>query len=137
MIISTKYYNVSAIKIIVTTHTHTNLIQLDINLLKGDINIAHATCYIKYENYYNLRQSKCFINAICTIGYIGTTKTYRNKGYATEIIKYIKKYCYENKIKIITLDDCSDNFNKENNIYLKNGFQYIESGFPEMYFNVF
>ena len=37
---------------------------------------------------------------------------------------------------VITLDDCSDNFNSPHNIYIKCGFQYIVYGEPEMIYTL-
>ncbi len=56
-------------------------------------------------------------------------------GHGTYILNYIKKICVENNINVIKVDDCSDNFNKENNIYLKNGFKYNQYLYPEMEFH--
>lgn len=71
-------------------------------------------------------------NNICTITSFIIKEEYRNNGYGTFLLKKIIRYCLKNNIKKIELDDMSDNFNKENNIYIKNGFRYIENGFPEM-----
>lgn len=70
----------------------------------------------------------------CNILNIFINEKYRNMGYGTYILNYIKKFCIERNVKKITLDDCSDNFNKENNLYIKYGFKYINKNYPEMIF---
>jgi ribosomal protein S18 acetylase RimI-like enzyme len=57
---------------------------------------------------------------------------YREYGFGTLLLKIFIRICKNKKIKKIELDDMTDNFNKKNNIYLKNGFRYIKKGFPEM-----
>ena len=69
---------------------------------------------------------------ICTILSLNTDIEYRNKGYATKLLYYVINYCKLNDYKTLYLDDCSDNFNKINNIYLNIGFNYINNGSPEM-----
>ena len=83
-------------------------------------NIANAVIYIK--------------NDICTILSIHTNIIYRNKGYATKLLNEIKNYLIKNNFNVnkIILDDCTDNFNTKNNLYLKFGFKYITNGEPEM-----
>ena len=71
-------------------------------------------------------------NNICTITNLNIFEDYQHKGYGTFLLKYLINYCKENNINKILLDDMSSNFNKQNNIYLKNGFNYIINGFPEM-----
>jgi GNAT superfamily N-acetyltransferase len=61
-----------------------------------------------------------------------TIKEYRNRGFATILLNRIIEYCKINHLQEIFLDDCSDNFNQPNNIYLNCGFVYIEPGSPEM-----
>ena len=68
----------------------------------------------------------------CILLSLHTEDEYRNMGYGSILLKKIIKYCIENEIREILLDDCTDNFNKPNNIYLKSGFKYINEGEPEM-----
>ena len=97
---------------------------------------------------------KCFENKVCiflkndenTIGEIYSIidkntciivsmiikEEWRGQGYGTLLLKNIIEYCKECNINKIELDDMSDNFNKKNNIYVKNGFKYIQKGYPEM-----
>ena len=57
----------------------------------------------------------------------------KHKGYATALLVYASKEAIKKGISIITLDDCSDNWNKPHNIYIKIGFEYIDSSSgPEM-----
>jgi predicted acetyltransferase len=57
---------------------------------------------------------------------------FRNKHYGSYLLKKYIKICKNKNIKTIEVDDMSDNFNKSNNIYLQNNFNYINIGFPEM-----
>ena len=68
----------------------------------------------------------------CIVVGIETNENHRGFGYATKLIKSLKNLCKILKIKKITLDDCSDNFLKHNNIYLNNNFCYIHKNEPEM-----
>jgi hypothetical protein len=78
------------------------------NNIIGDIN-----CVINHND----------LNIIITSFYVYIP----NNGYGTillqELIKDIKEL-YRN-IKTIELDDMTDRFRKNNNIYIKNGFNYI------------
>jgi len=87
-------------------------------------NIANAVIYI--------------INDKCIVLSIHTNVNYRNKGYATKLLNEIKNYLIKNNSNInkITLDDCTDNFNTKDNLYLKFGFKYINDGESEMEFNI-
>lgn len=71
-------------------------------------------------------------NDQCTILSLDTDINHQNKGHATKLLIKIEEFCRKNKVVKIILDDCTDNYRKPNNIYLKNGFNYIEDGFPEM-----
>lgn len=68
----------------------------------------------------------------CHIISININNIYQNKGNGTTLLYNLIKYCKNNNIKTIFLDDMSDRFNQQHNIYLKFGFTYIEYGFPEM-----
>ena len=61
-----------------------------------------------------------------------TFEGYRDKGYATILLNWLFLEVKSKGCKTITLDDCTDLFRKPNNIYLVNGFKYIEEGYPEM-----
>jgi GNAT superfamily N-acetyltransferase len=73
---------------------------------------------------------------ICNLNTLNIEKEYQNKGYGSILLNYLIKYCKENNINYITVDDMSDNFNKKNNIYVKFGFTYIVKGFPEMILSI-
>jgi GNAT superfamily N-acetyltransferase len=53
---------------------------------------------------------------------------WRNHGIATALLNRLVYELRKNKIKAVTLDDCSDT----GRCYLKFGFSYIEQGYPEM-----
>lgn len=99
------------------------------------------TYIIKLKDAYDSQLIGCVVCIVtggeCTILSLHVDELYRNNGYGTFLLKEIIKYCMENNIKIIKLDDVSDNFNKKNNIYTKLNFKYISSGFPEMIYEVF
>lgn len=95
------------------------------------------TEYVKISIIHNLRIAYTeFIckKDICIVLDLFTYETYRNKGYGSVLLNEIKKYCRTKQIKEIHLDDCSNNFNKKNNIYIKNGFIYETPKQPEMIF---
>ena len=60
-----------------------------------------------------------------TIIFLKTNRRYRNKGLATNLLKESIKIIKKLKIKKIELDDMSRNARTKNNIYIKNGFKYI------------
>lgn len=53
---------------------------------------------------------------------IFTNKEHRGKGYATELLNEVKKYCKNNFLKNIILDDVSG-VNPPSNLYYKFGFK--------------
>jgi len=50
---------------------------------------------------------------------------YRTKGYARGLLKYFLANAMSHGAIYVELDDCSDNYRKSHNIYLKYGFEYI------------
>jgi ribosomal protein S18 acetylase RimI-like enzyme len=68
----------------------------------------------------------------CHINSFSINDKYQNQGYGSILLYNLIEYCKNNEIKNILLDDMSDRFNQQNNIYIKFGFRYIEDGFPEM-----
>jgi ribosomal protein S18 acetylase RimI-like enzyme len=71
-------------------------------------------------------------NNICNINSLNVNEKYQNQGYGSILLYNLIEYCKNNEINNITLDDMSDRFNQQNNIYIKFGFKYIMEGFPEM-----
>lgn len=57
----------------------------------------------------------------------------RNYKKATQLVYNVCVYCYRKEIKYIELDDMSDNYRYENNVYSKCGFKYKDDTGPEMY----
>lgn len=96
----------------------------------GDI--AHAECVITYDRHINLRTRSVKTNGSCKIQTLWTKIEHRGKGYATQILKTIFLLCKQNNVKVIELDDCSDNYRKPDNIYVKNGFKYTTLSHHEM-----
>ena len=58
--------------------------------------------------------------------------TQHGKGYAMHLLKKACKEALSNNIINIILDDCSDNYRQNHNIYTKMGLQYLEEYGPEM-----
>lgn len=56
----------------------------------------------------------------------------RSRGCATKLLKSVQKWSNIWGAKKVTLDDCSENFNKKDNVYLKCGFKYMSKNEPEM-----
>jgi GNAT superfamily N-acetyltransferase len=90
---------------------------------------------IEYKKFKNNKNNIPYIyyiydNDIANLIYLYTNKNNRNKGYATKLLKKSIKILKNMNIKKIELDDMSDNNWSEHNIYIKNGFSYINN-FPE------
>lgn len=58
----------------------------------------------------------------------------RGKGYGKFLIQFLYNHILNNhsKIKKITLTDCTSRYRKQNNIYIKLGFKYIDDKDPDM-----
>ena len=57
---------------------------------------------------------------------------YRNQSYGTKLLEQAIQLARDRHCECITLDDCSDRFKSNHNIYIKLGFKYIDLNFPEM-----
>lgn len=60
---------------------------------------------------------------------------YKGHGFGITLIKKFLKKISEIGIIHVELDDCSDNYRKDHNIYIKCGFKYIDNN-NRMYSNV-
>lgn len=85
----------------------------------------HKNCSV-LEAYTDDDEMSINVNSLYTF------EGYRDKGYATILLNWLFLEVKYKGYKTITLDDCTDLFRKPNNIYLVNGFKYIEEGYPEM-----
>jgi len=56
----------------------------------------------------------------------------RKKGCGTKLMMYSCKEQYDNGIKYIELDDCSERYREDHNIYVKFGMKYVDEYGPEM-----
>ena len=65
--------------------------------------------------------------------FIVTSFKSSQKGCGTILLQALFHKAYQYGKKYIILDDCSDRFGKPDNIYIKNGFVYVNQGEPEMY----
>ena len=72
--------------------------------------------------------------AECAIINLNINPQFRGHGYGSQLLQQVQKYVLTNHphIQILTLDDCSDHFHQDDNIYIKMGFRYVTDGFPEM-----
>jgi uncharacterized protein (UPF0248 family) len=86
---------------------------------------------ISYCKYY-----LDYIGKNTTILDIYTIANYRNKRYASYILNYIIRKSKKNYFKTISLDDMTHRFNLDKNLYINNGFEYLEKGFPEMIYTI-
>jgi hypothetical protein len=73
-------------------------------------------------------------NKILIITNLFTKIEFRGNKYASKLLNSALNEARLNNCKYITLTDCTDLFNNHKNIYLKNGFSYVEEGSPEMTF---
>ncbi len=69
---------------------------------------------------------------VMLISDLNTLPAHRGQGYASQLIRRAIWEARRNRCLYIKLDDCSDGFQTEHNIYLKNGFTYEREGLPEM-----
>jgi len=69
-----------------------------------------------------------------TINSLYVEEEYRSKGYGLFLIEEILNFAYKQGIIHVELYDCSTNYRKKHNIYLKCGFRYIDD--EKMYGNI-
>jgi ribosomal protein S18 acetylase RimI-like enzyme len=67
-----------------------------------------------------------------TLTWIKTQKENRKKGYASTLLYHMIEYCRQYGFSEINLDDMTDNYRKDNNLYIKHGFKYLDDNGPEM-----
>lgn len=117
-------------------HITNNSSIIKIKYIKFRKCISYLICYVHYNNICKLRNKTIYINSSCYVRYIETVEKYRNMKYATQILNHLIKFCKYHKIKNISLEDCSNNYNMPNNIYKNIGFKYICKNYPEMELNI-
>lgn len=86
----------------------------------------HKKCSVLEAYYMDDEDMSVSITSLYTF------EGYRGKGYATVLLNWLFDEVKSKGYKTINVDDCTDLFRKPNNIYLVNGFKYIEEGYPEM-----
>lgn len=77
----------------------------------------------------------CFfdlVEKIVTIKYLNVIQHKKGVGNAIFLIFYCLKTAKKMGIHTVELDDCSSNYRKDHNIYLKAGLKYIDDFGPEM-----
>lgn len=87
--------------------------------------ISHNIKYIGFIIWY-------VENSECNILYMEIYNSHKGKGFGSKLLKYVIDACTKKNVKLIKLDDCSENYLKPNNIYIKHNFQYINKPYPEM-----
>jgi GNAT superfamily N-acetyltransferase len=98
------------------------------NIYNESLSVSRADCELQYEKTINLRNRLIKVNAVCHICSLYTHPDHRNKGNASVLLKTIIHFCEQNMVRLITLDDCSDNYRKPDNIYREHGFEYLNDG---------
>jgi len=73
---------------------------------------------------------------VCNITLFKIKKHFQNKKHGTRLLQYYIQLCKDSNVKHIELDDMTDNYRKNNNIYIKVGFVYINDDGPEMRLNL-
>lgn len=117
------------------------------NIVKHNNKILTHIAYLGNQKWNikeiqeNIRKTKSYIQFVTNQERNETTLLWlqsnvRGKGYARFLFEYMINYSKENGIKKILLDDCSENFRKEHNIYVNFGVKYIDDYGPEMEGNV-
>lgn len=61
------------------------------------------------------------------ITFLSVEPNYRNKGIGTKLLKWFMLQVSHFGVIHVELDDCTDNYRKPHNIYLKYGFEYYNN----------
>ena len=97
------------------------------------INKIGFLSFVIIPEYMILKNGKKYIkNNECHIEFILINDGYKNNGYGTYLLNKLFEYCKNNNINSITLEDCSDRCFIDRNIYINNGFKYIDKYSGEM-----
>jgi ribosomal protein S18 acetylase RimI-like enzyme len=101
------------------------------------VEIGSLECEWLFVNKLSLRNNKeIFVDGSVFIKSLHVHPQFRLQGYGSQLLKNAINDANIHCIFSIELDDMSDHFAKNNNIYLKNGFKYVNpSDGPEMYLN--
>jgi GNAT superfamily N-acetyltransferase len=80
------------------------------------------------EVFLNVEEGSAHIMNLLTV------EPYLGKGYASKLLNHLindmlKK---DGQFNSLTVDDMSDRFMQNHNIYIKHGFEYFLAGLPEM-----
>ncbi len=90
-----------------------------------------------YDNYigdidFSFSNGRTRSQKVIDIHNLYITDQFRNMGYGSYLIKEVLIDAYKLNYVYIELDDMTDNYRKEHNIYLKLGFKYIANEGCEM-----
>lgn len=66
------------------------------------------------------------------INHVFVPASMRNRRIATTLIAKYAALCKEQGVRVIDLDDTSDRFRSDCNLYVSVGFAYVRDGWPEM-----
>jgi len=95
--------------------------------------IGHIHATLFFDKYTNLRSGRVyFTGPHLRINSFSVNEIFRGQGLGTKILKYAINDARQYQAKNITLDDMSDNHRQKRNIYVNNGFYYLEDWGPEM-----
>jgi GNAT superfamily N-acetyltransferase len=107
------------------------------------IKLGEPNNEIKYHNHIGTYSIGTYVgriegninNRAAIITILHVTPNYRNQGFGMKLLKEFLTTVYEMGIVHVELFDCSDNYRKNHNIYIKCGFRYTGSD-NNMYANV-
>jgi GNAT superfamily N-acetyltransferase len=95
--------------------------QFTIEEFTGGMVKSYVSGYYESTHDYNLRITRC--NDLY-IRYLYTDANYRNQGLATRLLRYAVLQAHKIGIVRVRLEDMSDRYKQDNNIYVKLGFVY-------------
>jgi len=99
---------------------------------KDDI-CSSLNAYLIEEYPHELRNGKIFYtNKYIILCSLYVDKSYRNDGIGSLLLNQLIEFAKNQRITQIMLDDMTDRYRKQHNIYLKHGFKYINEFGPEM-----
>lgn len=101
----------------------TNVTDNDVDVTDNDVDVIGYLQFIKHASENKLTIISLYVSPI-----------FQGKGYGSSLLKNVIKFAKKQEY-LITLDDMSDRFRSDHNIYIKNGFKYTDSSGPEMQLN--
>lgn len=71
-------------------------------------------------------------DSVLQITSLQTKPAYRGRGHASRLLKQVMREAKKAGMRTIELDDMSDRYRQEGNIYLAHGLRYVSDSGPEM-----